>query len=529
MELTGRIALDLGVAAATIANHPDWSIEDHAHRLAATPREEHLRPALLLAYRDLPPTTRRVFRLLGLFPSSLVPVRAAELLVGAPDPERSEVATEAADVPALLRALEREHLVRITDGDHVALHDAVAAFARGVVAQEEPRSRQQEAVSRLAIGYVEDTGAALVREDAAWLERERATLVAVAGLARTWDTGTQTEALTTLATEHFGERGYLAEAEAMLRTAIDGGGPTVRAHRRTLGRTLEMQGRFREAHEQLVLAHDPADPDAERSLNAIGNVLKRLGRLDEAIAAYTEAAALATERGNLTTLGRALGNLADTLRFRGDHDAAAPLFERALAVAVDAGDEVNQTIVVANTSISASDRRDLDEALRLARLSLELAARAGYEAGLPRYLSHLALVLQHRGETAEAGVVRAEAALAATASGQRDVLAELALQRGVALSGSDDVGAAAAFEEAIEISREVANPVHECEALIRLADLDVAGPDDADVADIDRARERLTQAAAIAEAMGLAPETRRITERLDRLAAERPTRGDGAA
>ena len=131
-----------------------------------------------------------------------------------------------------------------------------------------------------------------------------------------------------------------------------------------------MQGNFPGAHEQLVLAYHPADVDAERSLNAIGNVLKRLGRLEEAMASYREAQALARSRGNLMTQGRALGNLADTLRLQGDTAQAITLFEEAFALAREAGDEVNQTIVVANTSIAAWDSGDRPEALPLARRSI---------------------------------------------------------------------------------------------------------------------------------------------------------------
>lgn len=507
VELTGGIALDLTVVASAVVNHADWSLADHVYRLEGTPRDEHLRPALAMAYRALPERAQHLFRMLGLFPGSTIGPEAIGLLLGDDDSERPS------EVSDLLALLEREHLIR-QDPD-VVLHDSVAAFARTIAAQEEPRSRQERAIVRLAEGYVELVRSAVAQGDPDWVEAERSAILAVAGLMGSWPTASQTIALAELAGELLGDRGYLAEANALFRLAIAAGGPGERGFRRSLGRVLEMQGNFPGAHEQLVLAYHPADVDAERSLNAIGNVLKRLGRLEEAMASYREAQALARSRGNLMTQGRALGNLADTLRLQGDTAQAITLFEEAFALAREAGDEVNQTIVVANTSIAAWDSGDLPEALRLARRSIELGRATGYEAGLPRYLSHLALVLQDSGLLEEARNTRDEAAAAAEASGQRDVIGELLLQQGVAQMDTSPQAAADSFERAIALSREMANPLHECEALIRLADLDVAS---GEAGALVRAKTRLLDAGAIAEAMGLTVELTRVATRLEALA-----------
>lgn len=61
----------------------------------------------------------------------------------------------------------------------------------------------------------------------------------------------------------------------------------------------------------------------------------------------------------------------------------------------------------------------------------------------------------------------------------------------------------------------MANPLHECEALIRLADLDVAS---GEAGALVRAKPRLLDAGAIAEAMGLTVELTRVATRLEALA-----------
>lgn len=65
IRLTGGLPLDVVLAAASVASHPDWSIADHVHRYASVPRDEHVRPALQLAYRGLDAYAQRTFRALG--------------------------------------------------------------------------------------------------------------------------------------------------------------------------------------------------------------------------------------------------------------------------------------------------------------------------------------------------------------------------------------------------------------------------------------------------------------------------------
>ena len=120
-------------------------------------------------------------RMLGLFPGSTIGPEAIGLLLGDDDSERPS------EVSDLLALLEREHLIR-QDPD-VVLHDSVAAFARTIAAQEEPRSRQERAIVRLAEGYVELVRSAVAQGDPDWVEAERSAILAVAGLMGSWPTG----------------------------------------------------------------------------------------------------------------------------------------------------------------------------------------------------------------------------------------------------------------------------------------------------------------------------------------------------
>lgn len=427
--------------------------------------------------------------------------RCVAPLVGATE------STDLANVGSALESLERECLVQ-RDGGSLTLHDAVAAFAQTMAQREDPRSQQVVALRRLAQAWVVWVRDIVDEERLDELIRLRQQIVAIASLAPEWDTADETRELSRLIGLRFSDAGYQLEAEALHRSAIECGEPGVAAARVLLGRSLELQGRYREAHEQLSLAYDPNQPDAERALNAMGNILKRLGRLDEALDTYRRSAELAQERGNKWTEGRARGNFADTIRFQGDPEGALPLYAEAIAISSEVDDDVNVALVNSNMAIAAWDMQRYDEALERIEKSIQLASAARYEAGVPGFLSYKATILQSAGRHAEAAEVREIAERVAQAAGQPDVQCDLLMQSGIAavVNGPEDhERAREIFKRVIAFSRELANPLYECTALIHLADISN---------DQVMAYQYLTEAAKIADSMGLEPERRQITDRL---------------
>ena len=74
-------------------------------------------------------------------------------------------------------------------------------------------------------------------------------------------------------------------------------------------------------------------------LNNLGRYLEVRGELDEAVALYTEAAAILRARGNLAGLAAVLTNTASIHTRRGEHDAAIALYEHALPLEVEMSGE----------------------------------------------------------------------------------------------------------------------------------------------------------------------------------------------
>ena len=504
VKRTGGLALDLTLVAASVAARPEWTLTDHAHRLDAQRRDANMRPALQLAYSGLSEPARRALRLIGVFPATRVGAESLAMLLGKDDEAVAEV----------VDALAREHLVqRVPRGGDdagwdVLLHDAVAEFARQAAQDDEPFTAQRESIGRLLAGWVAAVEDAIAAEKGAWVGMRRGQLVATAALASRVAPTPDVLRLSELVGAALSDGGWLYEAEAIHRAAVESGTSDIRSARVRLGRTLEMQGRFHDAHAQLVLGLDPSAGDAERAYNVIGNVLNRLGRLDEAIAAYQRAIELAEAHNNLWTAGRASANLGNVYRIRGEFDRAAELFARGLSLAERVEDGVSAAIVMANQGQAARDVGDAASALRLTTAAIVRAGEVGYDAGLPRMESQRGGVFIDLGDTARALEALAHAERLASDVGQRDVLSEVYIQQAIAVGAVDAARAKSSLIASINLSRELGNPINEYAAAMELGRL-ARGENDA-----EQARSWFENAYRIASVMGMAHETSIAQEQL---------------
>ncbi|MGW5050408.1 tetratricopeptide repeat protein [Actinokineospora sp. NPDC004072] len=365
--LCGHLPLELAVAAAGLAQRPDWSLDDHAHRLAALPRGES--PALHASYRALGLAEQAVFRAVVLHPGRTITPAAAAALAGR------------ADVSAELARLADEHLLL----PGYRFHDLVREHALRRAVDEDPLSGRRAAVARLLDHYAD----ALADAEPGWTAAELPNLVAAAlhaaehgypdhldrlseGLAPYLDATARHDE----AAQVHGHAARLADPAARCR----GLGRLARVHEQ-LGSFAEALALHRDA---LAIAERIGDrPEEAALLSGMGNNLRQLGRYTDAHAAYTRSLAVAERAGDVRGIGRATGNLADLCRIRGHYTEAEAHGRRALAAFTELGETRLAGVLHSNLGVLANQRgrpdlavEHLDTALECHRLTLDRATEA---------------------------------------------------------------------------------------------------------------------------------------------------------
>lgn len=190
LRACGRLPLALRAAGARLAARPGWPVRDLADRLSDPPgRLDELavgsitvRAGFADAYRALPPTARRAFRMLGLIDigdiGDFAPWTVAALLGDARAADRA------------IEALVLSGLLTCVDGDRYVLHDLIGVFAAERARAEERPTGRLAAQTRFLRHCLERTsGAAHFLRPApgeqatAWIGAERRILVAAVELA----------------------------------------------------------------------------------------------------------------------------------------------------------------------------------------------------------------------------------------------------------------------------------------------------------------------------------------------------------
>lgn len=259
-----------------------------------------------------------------------------------------------------------------------------------------------------SLGLYERSAALLERG----LELRRATLG-----ADHIDTAHSMEALA----ETYRELARLDEAESLHREALAikqrrGDTPTsVASSLNNLGLTLAERGRYAEAEPLLRdaiqawrAAQGASAAVVAVGLNNLAQSLRQQGRLDEAVRVLEEAIAIRRRRvGNQhPLLANVLGHLGQVRSLRGEFEAAEPLLREALAIRRKAyGDEHPDTATSFNSLASLlQDRGDLAGAEPLYRLALvSIQTRLGRRH--PEYadqLNNLGSLLEDSGRLGEA-------------------------------------------------------------------------------------------------------------------------------
>ncbi|MEV4439162.1 tetratricopeptide repeat protein [Streptomyces sp. NPDC049577] len=439
-ELCGLLPLALRIAAALLKADPYRSLEDLADelteshsRLAALHYDDDggapgVRAAFDLSYARLDERQARLFRLLPLNPGADIATEAAAALAGEP----------VRPVRALLAALARAHLLEPVGRDRWRMHDLVREYARELGLRQQDR---REALGRLLDHYVawaEDAqcftrpvpgkprnGHLTEHSRAlAWIERERATLVAATTLAAT--SGRPRQALTLAHLLH----------------------PFLHRHR------------YREdlvttARAYLKAAHITGDePTVTHALYALGTALNEAERWDEAVGRLKGATALAQRAGDRITESRVLRSIGQAHSRAGRHEEAARHFAHALAVARTAGDRKGEAAAVTCLGTGAYDRQHYEEAIARFEEAEALMAEAGvHDHGTN--LANLFRALFKAGRLDE-GVVRCrEAAARMRSEGDRLSEVRLLTEAGMKLHQAGRLGDAVTYlREAVAAGEE---------------------------------------------------------------------------
>jgi tetratricopeptide (TPR) repeat protein len=374
----GHLPLAIQIAAALLVLESDKSVAELAAELAEfgdrlvhlDDGERSVRAAFDLSYRRLPPEQARLLRLLALAPGPEVTDEVVPVLAG----------VDALPV-GVLSVLSRSHLVERGSGrGRWQLHDLVRAFGGGVVTGEAglrevgeaARERVLEFYCRWAYeaddrlrwlpGAEEPERFGNRAEALAWFDRERAGLVAAAQWAREERYADTAVRLSQYVAEYL----YWRRSFDDLITVCGVAGEA--AHRadnqvgegiasNSLGDALREVGRVEEAIDAQVCARHLFQVSGDRhneanAWNNLGVALREVGRVEEAIDAHTGARELYRGVGDRQGEAMVWNNLGLALRLAGRTGEAFAAYRRALVIYREFKDEYRAGTALHNLAVA---------------------------------------------------------------------------------------------------------------------------------------------------------------------------------
>ncbi|WP_433303140.1 ATP-binding protein [Actinoplanes sp. CA-030573] len=326
----GGLPLALRMAGARLRHRPGWTVAVLAERLRDN--AGRFDAVFGMSLQQLDAGHRRLFRLLGLLPGDDFDAGVAAALAGL-TPGRAEAALE---------ELVDAHLVRETSPGRYRLHDLLRRYASELAADEEPRPG--DAVRRVLAHYLERAAAT---GDPAWFDLEYGNLVAAFDTAVRLGADEVVAGLPPAMRVWFFRHRGTDDQVRMLAAAAEAAG--------RLGR------------------------DRAALLADLGFAHAAAGRLDEARAAYSEAAGL--DPGDEVAAGLAL-RTGWVCRDLGDLPAARAHFRRAAGLFERLGQDGGRSQALAFDGWVTLRLGDRAEAVALARASLALAEGPARVTGL---------------------------------------------------------------------------------------------------------------------------------------------------
>jgi DNA-binding SARP family transcriptional activator len=441
-RLCAYLPLALRIAAANLAESE--TIAGYCARLAEGNRLGALqvdgdetaavRAAFDLSYVALPLPAQRLFRLLGLVPGPDLTLEAAAAL--------ADIGTDDAD--PLLDRLATAHLIDRSAPGRYAFHDLLRLYA----AEHAHATPEPDAEGRLYDFYVraarvagdtlnpsalrlpldERVGGGWAvpafaghNEGLAWLDSERANLVAAAVSAAEHGPASATWLLADALNGYLYRRAHIVDliaiGEAALATARAAGElrPQAIAHM-GIAHAAQHGSRYADAIEHLTLVIDLARrtdwPQAQiAALQNLGLVEVLIGRAREAAGHATEALALSRQLDWTAAQARNVAMLGVARHDLGELAGAADCYAEALALYRGVGSRVGEAGSLDNLGEIYYELGQLDRAREHLTASLVLMREAGVREGETDVLRFLASVERAAGRPDEA-FRHAETALA---------------------------------------------------------------------------------------------------------------------
>ncbi|QDQ11440.1 BTAD domain-containing putative transcriptional regulator [Streptomyces spectabilis] len=434
-ELCGGLPLALRVAAARLADQPDWSLgamsaelSDESRRLGLLDVEDTgVRAALRLTVRRLPEEVAHHFAHLGRHPGTHVDRFTAAALAGT-DPQTAEAALE---------RLAAAHLVTRSAPGRWSLHDLVRLYARGLDAGPDtvPRVLDHHVATALAAVAAAEPGEEACFDLPADFHRPPAVR----------EFGDREEAMAWYAAE----REDLTLAVAAARAA----GLHGRTWRLVLALWPHIVWRHRDGWVPLLqtaldAARADADARAEARVRALlGWVLAEEGRTGDALVHLEAATELAARAKDVPGEATALINLSLVQAALGDPEEAAEGCQRATGLAREAGDRHTERLALHHLARHLLVLKQWGPALdtATAALAVDIPAQTS-AASRVLLLTAAGEALIGLGEEAE-GVRRLDAAAREAEASGFDEGAVGAL--GALLRVSADVGLRARYDTAV--------------------------------------------------------------------------------
>ncbi len=482
--LCGHLPLALRIAAGKLAERTPvrelvsalraGDLDELANRRTA------VRAAFDVSYAALPEGARRTFRLLGLLPGPDFTPHAVAALAGVPVPAAE----------ATLDRLAAAHMVEPGGPGRFTCHDLLRRYA-AELGGGDPAPRRRLADHYLATALraatfvspnmarvpgppvpaepvpLADLAAAL-----AWLDAERANLVAVGG----WRL---VDALRGYLSMRVPSADWAAAARAGLTAAVVADAPAGQAAMEvSLGMLAWCEGRYHDARDHYRRARPLAAladwPEGESTaLNGVGRAAIGLGLPAEGHRALVEALAIDRAAGFLAGEARELHTIGLALLHQGRIAAAVRHQERALALYREIGDARGEC-VVADALAWVRQLAGLPTAIEEHTSALALGIGIAWPAAQAGVLRTLAA--RHR-DVASYGKARdyADRALAlARAGGEHHVQVEALTVLGDALAGLGHFGAARrCYTQALGAAGSSGFATGRVDALLGLADLHV--------------------------------------------------------
>jgi DNA-binding SARP family transcriptional activator/Tfp pilus assembly protein PilF len=489
-----RLPLALRVAAELAAARPDVPLAGLTAELADQRRRLDLldaggdprtavRAVFSWSYRHLEPAAARAFKLASLHPGADFDPYAAAALTS----------MGLQEARAVLDVLTRAHLIWPAGQGRYGMHDLLRAYA-GELAARDGQQEQDTALTRLFDYYLHTAAATMdtlypdeshrrpripsppdmpippVAEPAAsraWLDAERATLVAVSGGAAA-----------------HGWPGHATRLASILFRYLDAGGHypealTIHSH----------------AHAAAQRAGDQAAEAG--ALNRLASVHGRQCRYQQAADYLLRALALFRQVGDRMSEGPALINLGLVYHYLGRYQEAIGLYRQALAIYRETGEQLYTAITLDNLGNSEERLGRYDQAARHHRQALAFAADTGAQQLESNALVNLGTVGLRQGRYRQADGHLYKGLALSREIGYREAEADALARIGdLCLRQGRPEEAVRHLREALALYRELGTPSGEADTLNSLGEVLVA------TGQANRARAEYTAALGLAAQTG---------------------------